>query len=112
MENISALLGEVITKRGKDNISKEKDMEESLDYVDEKTNLLTCGHCHTAKEKLIDFMGDKKKVHISCKCMQEKEREEKEEAKKNDEMDIEKVAEEQEEKTEEKVEDKTEEENK
>ena len=34
MENISALLGEVITKRGKDNISKEKDMEESLDYVD------------------------------------------------------------------------------
>ncbi|MDU2546344.1 MAG: hypothetical protein E7D13_09485, partial [Finegoldia magna] len=41
-----------------------------------------------------------------------KEREEKEEAKKNDEMDIEKVAEEQEEKTEEKVEDKKEEENK
>ncbi len=41
-----------------------------------------------------------------------KEREEKEEAKKNDEMDIDKVAEEQEEKTEEKVEDKKEEENK
>ena len=41
-----------------------------------------------------------------------KEREEKEEAKKNDEMDIEKVAEEQEEKTEEKVEDKKKEENK
>ena len=86
MENISALLGEVITKRGKDNISKEKDMEESLDYVDEKTNLLTCGHCHTAKEKLIDFMGDKKKVHISCKCMQEKEREEKEARRKYQQM--------------------------
>lgn len=86
MENISSILGEVITKKGKDNISKENDIEESLDYVDEKTKLLTCGYCHTAKEKVIDFMGDKKKVHISCKCMQEKEREEKEARRKYQQM--------------------------
>ena len=51
-----------------------------------KTNLLTCGHCHTAKEKVIGFMGDKKKVHISCECMQEKEREEKEARRKYQQM--------------------------
>lgn len=86
MENISTILEEAMNRKVKDNISKEKDMEEPLDYVDEKTNLLTCGHCHTAKEKVIDFMGDKKKVHISCKCMQEKEREEKEARRKYQQM--------------------------
>lgn len=38
------------------------------DYVDEKTGLLMCGKCHTAKQTKVTLFGEERIVPSSCRC--------------------------------------------
>lgn len=53
------------------------------DYLDEE-GLLVCGHCHTRKQVVTMFYGEKRTPYCLCKCASEKLKEKEEELKKKE----------------------------
>mgnify|MGYP003771888693 FL=1 len=79
MENVATILNTILTDKDKLALENNTEtIEKPPDYIDDESKLLICGNCHTPREKIVDFLGSKKKAPINCKCMAEKEREEKE----------------------------------
>lgn len=47
------------------------------DYIDRETGFLYCGMCHTTKQTIVDFLGERKRVFCICKCETERLKREK-----------------------------------
>ncbi|MDO5714478.1 MAG: ATP-binding protein [Tissierellia bacterium] len=79
MESIKEILEKRIKPEGTSSL--EKDSKEKS-YIDQETGLKYCLNCKTPLEKEMDFLGERKKVSIPCRCKEERRKEEEKERKK------------------------------
>lgn len=65
---IKAVADEVIKEMGN---ATNEGIKAADGYMDTETGLLTCGKCHTKKQKKLSFLGEERVVGCLCKCAAE-----------------------------------------
>ena len=79
MESIKEILEKRIKPDGTSSLEK---ASKDKSYIDQETGLKYCLNCKTPLEKEIDFLGERKKVSIPCRCKEERQKEEEKERQK------------------------------